>query len=103
MWETLKRIHDKVEKLLIYKEQTRDCDNTLIACFWAYEIGQDRLNEMTAKDLLRSISDGDLPSSESIRRSRQKIQEHQPELRGKKYEARQAEAKTMQQNIVNGH
>ena len=101
MWNEMKRVRDKVETLLTHKPKLRDCDNTLIAVYWAYEVGTNKLEEMSAKALLKELSTGNLPSAESIRRSRQKIQEENPELRGCKYNKRQTEAKVIKEHINN--
>ena len=97
----MNRVRDKVEALLTHKPALRDDDNTLIAVYWAYEVGTNKLEEMSAKAFLKQLSSGKLPSSESIRRSRQKLQEDNPELRGCKYNKRQAEAKVIKEHINN--
>jgi hypothetical protein len=50
-------------------------------------IRSEKLDE-GAMDFLNTIAEGKLPSSESIRRVRQKLQELNPKLRGKLYNKR---------------
>jgi hypothetical protein len=70
----------------------RDSDELLIATMWYHEA---RLSEgnRSAVDLLNKFINGDLSSAESIRRSRQKIQQDFPELRGQAYKKRQGKLK----------
>jgi hypothetical protein len=84
-FKEMKLIKDKVAFILQNKPKVRDDDNMLLASFFVYEIGMDKVNEMNAMDLLKMIAYGQLPSTESIRRVRQKLQEQNPELRGEKY------------------
>jgi hypothetical protein len=84
-FKEMKLIKDKVKFILKNKPQLRDDDNRLLATFFLYEIGLEKLNKMNAMDLLKMIAYGELSSTESIRRVRQKLQEQNPELRGDKY------------------
>lgn len=79
----------KVRQVLLTKKRARDDDRFLLAAIWAREVGRDKLEDMNAKMLLTYYMKGLLPSSESIRRTRQKLQQHHPELRGEKYQERQ--------------
>ena len=83
-------IADRVKKLLIDKPHLRDSDNKLIASVWYLELGKiNKVENMGGMEVLKSLADGKLSSSESIRRSRQKLQEELPDLRGKTYKRRQ--------------
>jgi len=75
------KLKEKIIFLLRKNPSLRDSDNKLIANIWYQESGGVE-NKM---DFLRLLADGKLTSSESIRRSRQKIQEKNLELRGKTY------------------
>ena len=80
----------KVKKLLSNHQHFRDSDNKLIAAYWYNEIKGKGLNpnEMTGMDLLHYFADCKLTNPETIRRSRAKIQEENPNLRGNNYTAR---------------
>ena len=56
---------------------------------------------MTAIDLLRIISSSKLYSPETIRRSRQKLQEQYPDYRGNKYYKRHGLAEKVRTTIKN--
>ena len=94
---------NKVFDLLTSTPRLRDNDNKLIASVWlkeTKELGLD-VQYTTAFDLLKCIADGKLTSSESIRRTRCKIQETTPSLRGTKYEDRHKAAVVVKQEIKN--
>lgn len=57
------------------------------------------LTDMSAIDLLRVMGTGKLYSPETIRRSRQKLQELHPEYRGKKYKERHGLAEEVRSTI----
>lgn len=76
----------EVQKRLENNTKMRDDDSLLIADIW-----REQLEGMGAKsmyDVLNAIAGKMLHSPESIRRSRQKIQQTYPNLRGKVYEFR---------------
>jgi hypothetical protein len=82
-----------VKVLLIKSPELRDDDNRLIANIWLQEAGGTaKASQMSGFDFLSLLALGKLTTSESIRRCRQKIQEQEPELRGKSYQARQEKA-----------
>lgn len=83
--EQMKTIKERVEYLLIKYAHLRENDYKLIASYFYYVLGKDRLENMTAIDFLKMFADGKLPHTESIRRDRQKLQEEKPELRGENY------------------
>lgn len=89
----MKRTKKIVLKLLMENPRNRDSDQKLIANFWWMEIsnkGYD-ISDFKAYDLLKMLSDNKLTSSETIRRTRCKLQEEHKELRGNKYMKRQIE------------
>lgn len=92
---------DLVMSWLIKYPELRDNDSRLIANIWLKEIGKDKFDKMSARDLLRMFADGDLPQVETIRRARQKIQEHNPHLRGVSYRHRQERAGEVTKIIKN--
>tara|TARA_R110000751_G_scaffold15179_3_gene49003 strand:- start:511 stop:804 length:294 start_codon:yes stop_codon:yes gene_type:complete len=70
-----------VKKILIKFPETRDCDKKLTARFWSWE---KRKKNITG-DFLTEFYNGKFANAETIRRSRAKLQENEPELRGKNY------------------
>jgi hypothetical protein len=84
------KIKNKVHFYLKKYPHLRDDDNGLIANIWYEELGVRHDPHLLAIYFLAEFADGNLSSPESIRRSRQKIQEDHPELRGEKYTLRKA-------------
>jgi hypothetical protein len=95
----MKDIKAKVKYLLQQYPLTRDNDSLLISYIYYYEIGEPALTQMNALEFLKLFSKGDLPSTESIRRMRAKIQEEYPALRGLKYKERHESSQSVRQNI----
>tara|TARA_R100001463_G_C3364383_1_gene203458 strand:+ start:75 stop:383 length:309 start_codon:yes stop_codon:yes gene_type:complete len=85
---------------LVYSPEARDDDNYLIAEIWKEEIGVG-IHEMDAHDVLCMLAMDRLTSPESIRRTRQKIQQENPNLRGEKYKARHKEQEQVKQELIN--
>ena len=54
---------------------------------------------MSARDILKRLAKGDLPSYESISRCRRKLQEECPNLRGEKWHERHKRAKVIKEEI----
>ena len=77
---------EKVIELLTSTPPLRDDDNKLIATIWADEINSDI---RSANDFLVEFYSGNLTKTETIRRTRQRVQEINPYLRGSKYKSRQ--------------
>lgn len=82
---------ETVENLLKSRPELRDDDRALIAEVYrqaaAHKYGED-LRRISAEAFLADYANGSFPSAESIRRSRAKLQEHNTDLRGEKYEER---------------
>ena len=91
----------KVEKILRECPDARDNDIQLIANYWLDELKEMKYKEgrdfvLTHREITlfyNLLSDGHLSNPESIRRSRQKLQQVNPKLRGEKYNERHAAAK----------
>ena len=84
MMNDLRSVAKLVEKALINHPEARNCDNYLyyVVCHELLEkigLNIDRVSFSSA--LLNRKAYG-LPPFETVRRTRQKIQEHHPELRG---------------------
>lgn len=88
-------IKDKVQDLLTRFPHLRDSDEKLCANIWHSQIPAG----ISAKDYLQLYADGKLPSSESITRCRRKIQEDNPDLRGKFYRERQEKQEAIQAQL----
>lgn len=88
----LGKISKAVEKVLEAEPRARDNDNLLISYIWAKqaESGGMDIHKNTIADFLNTFSKtSTFSNAESIRRSRQKLQEENPNLRGVKYKHRQ--------------
>jgi hypothetical protein len=66
--------------------KVRDDDALLIAEIWRVQL--DEIGAKSSYDVLNAIAGKLLHSPESIRRSRQKLQSENPNLRGKVYQLR---------------
>jgi hypothetical protein len=85
-----------VTTLLKEIPETRDNDLRLVATYY-YKYHQHLVKDKSALDFLKSMAQGHLVSSDLITRTRRKLQEHNPELRGTKWIERhekQAEVKS---------
>tara|TARA_R110001592_G_scaffold12212_7_gene58746 strand:- start:3114 stop:3494 length:381 start_codon:yes stop_codon:yes gene_type:complete len=91
----------KVEEILRECPDARDDDNDLIATYWRQELMVIKHEEVKNSVLTQReidlfyfiVRNGMLSNPESIRRSRQKLQQVNPKLRGEKYNERHAAAK----------
>lgn len=79
-------IINEVKLRLEASTKVRDDDALLIAAIWRDQL--DELGAKTSYDVLNAIAGKLLHSPESIRRSRQKVQSDNPNLRGKIYNQR---------------
>jgi hypothetical protein len=77
---------EKIMELLTSTPPLRDDDNKLIATIWADEMNSDI---RSANDFLVAFHSGRFTKTETIRRTRQRLQELNPYLRGSKYKSRQ--------------
>ena len=84
----IKKLEEKVEFVLRKYPETKDNDQMLVSLVWMYHLGRDRTKDLSAWELLTMLSRKELPNFESIRRSRQKLQELNAELRGETYKDR---------------
>lgn len=78
------KIADTVEKILREQPETRDDDKLLILKVWAEQNPELRNPNFNFLSFGEGFLRGRYANPESIRRSRQKIQEHMPELAGTK-------------------
>jgi hypothetical protein len=92
----------KVKDILLKFPKTRDDYPLLLATFYFYEYGgRDILENKTAIDFLRDLSNGTLTPSSGIYRSNRHIQGIVPELRGNKYGIRKKLEEHTRKNIKN--
>ena len=97
----IKKTRDLVIHYLEEHEHLRDNDEKLIATIWKLELYRNNINpkSITAFDFLQLFANGKLTNPESIRRSRAKIQETFPLLRGDKYNHRQAKSNDIKDDL----
>ena len=89
LFEQMKKIKPKVRYLLEKHPALRDCDAKLYATYISFECGgKEELLKMSGYALLTEIAKGKMTHFESVRRSRCKLQEQEPNLRGEKYDQR---------------
>jgi hypothetical protein len=93
------KIKDKVKSILELVPSTRDNDSELISIFWEQELGPEMIN-LTAERFLTMFAHSNvLTNAEKIRRTRQKIQEQNEDLRGLKFKVRKVLAEEVRQTI----
>ena len=96
----LEKTKFKVERLLNTIEETRDNDELLIASIWNEDLINKGLNKyILVERLFNMLSAGELTSTESIRRVRQKLQEKNEHLRGYKYNKRMEHQKVVKEEL----
>ena len=101
---TTKKIYnlqEKVEILLIKYPSLRDCDKLLAAKMWEIELRKQNLNlkTTTISIFLSLYQDGKLSNAELISRSRRKLQQTIPELRGDAWDERHSEGERTRRTI----
>lgn len=92
-------VKDVVEKLLREQPETRDNDNLLILKVWAEQNPKLREGDSSFWGFAKDFIDGKYAPAESIRRSRQKLQELNVELQGKSYKKRQKEQDKVKEDL----
>jgi len=95
----MKKVQDRVKVQLVEKVSTRDSDNQLWCSMIKKKVGATNLNNITGKELLKMIANGQVESFESVSRMRRRLQEKNPSLRGKKWNLRHAEEKEVRKQI----
>jgi hypothetical protein len=99
MIRKIKSISATVKHILETKPETRDSDRLLILSVWAYQNPRLRSKDEIFVDFAMDFYRGSYADTESIRRSRQKLQEQNPHLRGKTDSFREDLAEEMRTNI----
>ena len=77
-------LKDRVLKMLNKWKSYRDNDHKIIASIWLADCKRLGVREETVFTFLELYASGKLTNAESIRRIRQKLQEHLPHLQGEK-------------------
>ena len=95
--QDMKTISGQVERWLAKDEKCKDNDSRLIAKVWSTAINYQW--DMPVLEFFKLMSEGKLPASESIRRSRQALQEANPDLRGKSYRGRKDAQKPVKEAV----
>jgi hypothetical protein len=93
------KIKDKVKSILELVPSTRDNDSELISIFWEQELGHEMINLSAERFLTMFAHSNVLTNAETIRRTRQKIQEQNEDLRGLKFKVRKVLAEEVRQTI----
>ena len=101
MIKKIERIKPVIEQLLKERPECRDNDQLLILCVWATQNPKLENGMYTFRNFATKFLNDEYANTESIRRSRQKIQEEQPELQGKNYKGRKTAANDMRDGINN--
>lgn len=96
-----KELNSFIREYLEKYPHLRDDDYKLLATVWKVTLFKRGLNIkiMTALELLQFVAEGKLPHMSSIVRTRSKLQEHNPQLRGTKYNERQAYSKKVKKQV----
>lgn len=98
----VKTLQERVEKLLISHPHLRDSDEKLIANIWTQDVKtkqKSTIDSMSAKEVLTLFANKSLTSSETIRRTRQKVQEKNEDTRGSIWKIRHKEEIDTRNNI----
>ena len=92
-------VYKQVTFFLAKYPPLRDNDERLMANIWWKFLGEYEVDNMSARDILKRLAKGDLPSYESISRCRRKIQETTPMLRGATWELRHKRQKSVKNEL----
>lgn len=91
-----KGIKTLIKQALEARPDLRDDDRTLLCYLYSKILGKANVLNESAFWLLQQYQKGNLPHAESVRRTRQKIQEKNPHLRGERYQERK---KVLEKNV----
>ena len=101
MIRQMKTMQDKVASMLKKYPATRDDDKILVTNFWYIEMKNKLLDPqiVTTVTFFQAYADGVISPADLITRARRKVQEENPELRGKTWDERHKEAEIFKNNI----
>jgi len=97
--EEIKKLRPVVEVLLTKYPELRDNDNRLMLNVWSHQNKRMKEEDFSFRDFAVSFIEGKYANPESIRRTRQKLQEENHDLRGNNYEKRQKQAEETRKAI----
>ena len=99
----IKKLEDRIIEILESHPKARDSDQYLLMALWVKDLKSKGYDPKTmgAWELLKLLGTNELPNQVSVFRCRQKVQEINANLRGKKYEDRQKHSKTVKEEIKN--
>lgn len=86
-----KLVNSKVSKFLFTLPSCRDNDRRLLMNVWAEDMAKANINPEEFRPFLELLKNGTLTNPESVRRTRQSLQQHFPVLRGPNYGKRKQE------------
>ncbi len=97
----IKGVEGRVRHVLTQFPETRDDDMKLFAMiiYDFYSMSRNLLESKTGFELMGKIYHSKIPHFTSVLRCRQKLQEKDSTLRGKKYESRLKHAETVKKQI----
>ena len=96
----IKNVKNKVTEILENHTKSRDNDMQLLAIVWNIELGGKEVSSnMDTFHFFCLLSKKKLSNPVSLWRCRQKIQEENPQLRGKKWKARQEHSKNVVEEL----
>ena len=97
-----KLIVRRIERLLREEPLMRDSDNRLLIAIWMEDMSKAGCNPMAAIQFFKFMLENKLTSSESVRRTRQKLQMDNPNLRGERYHNRSDQQGEWQEELRYG-
>ena len=100
-------MQDKVKTLLARNKETRDNDFYVLYWIWRDEFEQLKVNERLNVDfdktniinVLSLLKQKELSHPSAVMRARRKVQESEPQLRGKLWKARHAEEENVKADL----
>lgn len=92
-------LRKEIREVLTNRPEVREDDLRLISNLWWRQLKRAGKQDISSKDFLALVASGDLYHFESVRRERQKLQEHHPELRGPKYGKRKDKSDKMKHSL----
>jgi len=102
MLTKIENIKETVKELLLQFPETRDNDNKLLLKVWCLQNPRLRTDHSFAFFLFgNDFANGLYADPESVRRTRQKLQEAYPNLRGEKYKMKMQHADYVRKEIKN--
>lgn len=92
-----------VRGFITAKPELKDSDVDLIWAIWAWQLSKAKpslkIENMSARELMKHWKNGTISSVFNISRSRRKCQQHYPETRGESYGKRQKHQDTIREDV----